>query len=546
LKASAWFASEGLIDEAVKHALRSGNMAHAKEQIVQHWATMAHQGKVLTVLRWLDDLPADLSQRDLGVALARCWALHLSGQTPAITTCLNAAETLFDQMVAADLFPAPQQAVIAAQLAMMQSVLARANGDHGAAVDHAESAVDVVPQHVYHASGPAWNLLGAARAGTGDLDGAIAAFEHGIDLAYSGNNLLSAFVSTFGQAMYLMQQGQLNKALENCHTALAHVTRDGQADFPATGLLHIALARLALERWALDEAETHLTTGLQLTRPGGFSEAVRFGRYTRAQLAVARGDYEQTRALFEETEPVILAMDDPYLTGELNREWAIVCLQSDDLNSARQRLTILAEKSNITQHPQLQIPYAWMTIRLLNNEARYDNALAALDVLIHDLRAVHSYGELIRGLALQAVALAGTNNRSAAYDALWEAVELGGEQNYVRRWLDAGPAIIPLVKHLRDEAGAAHAAYLDHIIAAGEIAFGVTPSPANDDLLSPLSDRELDVLRLIDEGYSNQAIAEELVVTLHTVKKHTSNIYSKLGVTSRTQAVARARELNLI
>jgi LuxR family maltose regulon positive regulatory protein len=547
LKASAWFAAKGFVDEAVKHALHSGDMTYAKDQIVQYWPAMAHQGKVSIVLRWLNALPEDLSQHDLGVALARCWALHLSGQTPAIAACLNAGETLFEQVDAADVLSADQRAVIVAQLAVMQSVLARVDGNHADSVIHAEAAVREVPLATQHAAGPAWNMLGAARIGAGDIDGGIDAFERGIELAYAGKNLLSAFVSTFGQAMYLAQQGQLNTAIEKCRSALARVAQDGQADFPATGLLHIALARLALERHALDEAEAHLTTGLQLTRPGGFSEAVRFGRYTRAQLAFAQGNYEQATAIFEETEPIILAMDDPYLTGELNREWAIVCLQANDLDSARQRLAILAEKSAVTQHPQLQVPYAWMTIRLLNSASRYDDALAALDDLIHDLRTANSYGDLIRVLALQAVALAGKDNRNAVRDSLWEAVDLGAEQTYIRRWLDAGPAIAPHVKHLRDEAHSSDHAYLDQVLTACQMMFGVTvtSSPANG-LLSPLSERELDVLRLIDEGCSNRAIADQLVVTLHTVKKHTSNIYSKLGVASRTQAIVRARELKLI
>ena len=536
--ASAWLAAEGFIDEAVKHALRSGDMAYAKAQIVQHWAATVHQGKVSTVLRWLDALPGEFSQHDLDVALARCWALHLSGQTPAIAPCLDAAEKLSSTVT----LPTPQRGIIVSQLAMMRSVLARANGDHVAAVAHAEAAVNVVPQYVLYAAGPAWNMLGAARAGAGDLDGAIDAFEHGIELAYTGDNLLSAFVSTFGQAAYLVQQGQLNIAVEKCRAALARAEQDGQADFPAVGLLHIVLARLALERQALDVAESHLAAGLQITRLGGFSEAIRFGRYARAQLAGAQGNYEQARAIFEETEPVILAMDDPYLTGELNREWAIVCLLANDLERAQQRLTILSKKSAITQHPQLQIAHDWMSARMWIEAACYDNALNVLNDLSHYLHAANSYGELIRVLVLQAVAFAGKNDQGAAHEALARAAELGTTQNYVRRWLDAGPQVAPLVKHFRDDAGSTERAYLDQVLTACQMTFGVKPAPAGH----TLSERELDVLRLIDEGYSNRAIADELVVTLHTIKKHTSNIYGKLGVTSRTQAVARARELNLL
>jgi LuxR family maltose regulon positive regulatory protein len=545
LNAAAWFAAEGFIDEAVKHALRSGDMAYAKDLIVQHWSAMTHQGKVSTVLRWLDALPAELNQRDLGVALARCWALHLSGQTSAIVSCLTTAETLFEQVVSAGNMPVSQQNVIASQLSMMESVLARVNGDHAAAVAHAEDAVRIVPQDVLHAAGPAWNLLGAARIGAGDLDGGIAAFEHGIELAYTGNNLLSAFVSIFGQAVYLAQQGHLNTAEEKCRAALDRATGDGHAEFPATGLLHIALARLALERNKLDEAETHLSAGLQIARSGGFSEAIRFGRYTRAHLAAARGNIHQATRIFEDAEPIIVAMDDPYLTGELNREWARVCLLAGDLESARQRLAILEEKSTATHHPQLHSAHAWMAARLFISIGCYSNALAILADAIHDARTAHSYGELIRLLALQSVALTGNDNPVHARTALLRAVDLGAPQGYIRQWLDAGPALVPSVKQLRDGAEAGNRAYLDLVVAACQVTFGAAAPPPRA-LLNPLSDRELAVLRLIDEGCSNREIAEKLVVTLHTVKKHTSNIYSKLGVASRTQAVARARELCIL
>ena len=156
-------------------------------------------------------------------------------------------------------------------------------------------------------------------------------------------------------------------------------------------------------------------------------------------------------------------------------------------------------------------------------------------------------GELIRLLALQAVALDARGKREPARAALREAVELGAPQGYVRRWLDAGPAIAPLLRDLgKGDVPQASQVYLDALLDACQSTFGPLPPQPAIDLLDPLTARELDVMRLICAGRSNREIARELVVTINTVKTHTSRIYGKLGVRSRTQAVARAADLGLV
>jgi LuxR family maltose regulon positive regulatory protein len=157
-------------------------------------------------------------------------------------------------------------------------------------------------------------------------------------------------------------------------------------------------------------------------------------------------------------------------------------------------------------------------------------------------------GELVRLLALQAVVLDANGNRGTARSVLIEAVGLGAPSGYVRRWLDAGPGIRPLLRDLRDQSEAPREwhSYLDALLEVCRITFADMALQSVGDILDPLTARELEVLRLICAGYSNQEIANELVVTLNTVKTHASNIYGKLDVRSRTQAVARVRELNLL
>jgi LuxR family maltose regulon positive regulatory protein len=136
----------------------------------------------------------------------------------------------------------------------------------------------------------------------------------------------------------------------------------------------------------------------------------------------------------------------------------------------------------------------------------------------------------------------------SARSALQEALALGAPEGYIWRWLDAGPEIGTLLRNLKGDGDTPkeYYSYLDALLDACQAAFGELGGPQPGELLEPLTPRELEIVRLICKGYSNTQIASELVVTINTVKKHTSNIYGKLGVRSRTQAIARAHELNLI
>ncbi len=548
LKAAAWFEDQGYAGEAVDHALRSGDMQRAKELILKHWNSMLHRGEVATLLRWLDVLPEEIERDDPSLSLARCWALFLSGQSAAIAPHLERADDAYERLVSEGTLGGVPQSLVAAQLAMMRSVLARSLGKHAESVSHAEEAVRLLAPAMLEGAGTAWNMLGAARAGAGDYDGAIEAHGRGNELVFGAGNLAGAHMSTYGRAMYLIIQGRLNEADESCRSAIERGLREGHGDLPVAGWPHVAMARIELERYRLDKAEAYLDDGLRIARPGGQGELLRAGRYLRAHLAAARGNQDGAVEILQDTERIVSAMDDPYLTGELAWEWTTVCLNTGDLNGARIKLANLEKMCTATRHANLLLARDWLTPCLLCAEGRYDEALAELAEAIHRARASNSRGQLVRLLALQAVALHATGQREPTRSVLQEAVTLGAPGGYIRRWLDAGPSIAPLLRDVRDKGITPQALhpYLDSLLDACRSAFGDVPLQPAGDMLDPLTERELEVLRLICEGYSNQDIASELVVTIHTVKTHASNIYGKLGVRSRTQAIAHAHDLGLV
>jgi LuxR family transcriptional regulator, maltose regulon positive regulatory protein len=171
------------------------------------------------------------------------------------------------------------------------------------------------------------------------------------------------------------------------------------------------------------------------------------------------------------------------------------------------------------------------------------------------LSAAESAGRVwiqIELIALQALAHQAGGQRTAALNRLTHALHIAAPQGYVRSFVDAGTALVPLLREAHKNTSAP--AYVDRLLAAfSSSAIGDEQHPPQNSqlktqngLVEPPSERELEVLRLVAAGLSNQAIAERLVVTLSTVKKHINHLYGKLGVRTRTQALARARELNLL
>jgi LuxR family maltose regulon positive regulatory protein len=181
--------------------------------------------------------------------------------------------------------------------------------------------------------------------------------------------------------------------------------------------------------------------------------------------------------------------------------------------------------------------------RLLIAQDNPDAALEILSPLLETVEFAERKGCVLEILVLQAIAFHIQNNDSQAITTLKKAFALAEPENYRRLFIDVGPVMADMLK--QSALADITPGYIRELL----VEFPSQKSSINDaelQLVDPLSDRELELLHLIANGMSNQQVAEELVLTVGTVKWHLSNIYSKLGVNSRTQAVARARELQLL
>jgi LuxR family maltose regulon positive regulatory protein len=184
------------------------------------------------------------------------------------------------------------------------------------------------------------------------------------------------------------------------------------------------------------------------------------------------------------------------------------------------------------------------------HEPHLDGALELLARLLEMAESAGWMGKAIEILALQALALEGRGDTSKAVSTLERALLMGEPEGYARAFVDEGAPMARLLRALSGQQTAVSRRYLDKLLAA----FGEELRPDDSSitldfssrLVEPLSERELEVLLLISEGLSNREVAQRLFLALNTVKVHTRNIYGKLGVHNRTEAVARAREMGLL
>jgi LuxR family maltose regulon positive regulatory protein len=219
--------------------------------------------------------------------------------------------------------------------------------------------------------------------------------------------------------------------------------------------------------------------------------------------------------------------------------------QEGPAEAARQaREARLGETESVIFREQERIVLAEVRVA----EEKWEEALDLLTQLAEDAERGGRFGRLIEILALQAVAWQTQGNTARAVSALERALSLGEAEGYMRVFVEQGEPMATLLEHVA--AGGTAREYVTRLLdALGVEAEEPAPPPAPPSpspLVEPLTDRETEVLRLLGEGYSNRQIADALFITLNTVKKHTSNIYGKLGVRSRTQAVVRAQELGLL
>jgi LuxR family maltose regulon positive regulatory protein len=343
-------------------------------------------------------------------------------------------------------------------------------------------------------------------------------------------------------------QGQLAAAVRTYQHALELTApAPGTAPLRGTADMHVGMAGVLLERNDLSAAREHLTISQRLGEHNGLPQNPYRCRVVMARLREAEGDLDGALTLLDDAERVYVGDYAPNVQP-VPAVRARLRLRRGELAHAQQwawerQLTSEDDPSYLREYEHLTLARLLIAQHRVQPDARdVADALTLLDRLLTAAEHGGRGASVIEVLILQATAHEATGDARAALASLHRAVTLAQPEGYVRLFTDEGPSMAALLKALRMQPAAP--AYVNPLIAATTTI--ATRASLPQKLVEPLSERELDVLRLLGGDLGGPDIARELSVSLNTVRTHTKSIYSKLGVTSRRVAVRQARDLNLI
>jgi LuxR family transcriptional regulator, maltose regulon positive regulatory protein len=562
--AAEWCEAHWLADEAFRHALAAGDTEWAARLVERHADEILLRSEGTTLQRWLAVLPEELVGSRLRLLLAKSLMALLNAREEAVESLLDAAERAFTQAPGQAVEPyepsvgqgASVLANVPAAIAVERAILAELRGDADATVAFASQALAELGEDEWMLQSQARVQLGQAEWLRGRLAEAERIFTASVaGWRSAGEHHLAAWAC---DRLGLVQraQGRLDAALSTYRQALELSPATDRPVLPAT-IASVGMAEVAYQRGELDDALRHATEGIALARQLANTQWLAAGLAIRAWTRQAQGDPAAALAAIDEAERVAPGPGVTSLANPIPAQRARLALAQGRVGDAA---AWLRDRGLDDQPSYPREPEYLVLARVLLASNR---AAEARDLLgrLHALAAAQQRtASVIEIRALQALALGAAGDQPAALEALAEALTLAAPERYVRVFVDEGA---PMATLLRAFAGAAAKGqsptpprpagpYVDRLLHAFELAgLRVLPPPgrggaAPGGLVLPLSGRELEVLQLLADGSSNRAIAEELVVTVDTVKSHVTHILDKLGAANRTQAVTRARELGLL
>jgi LuxR family maltose regulon positive regulatory protein len=542
-KASIWYQSNGLYPDALNHALAANKVDRIVELTEEMAVYKMDFGELNALLAWLDSVPGTTVRRYPWLLVARAWALFSTGNYEAVEANLDEIENIQIEEISSNELSTRIQGHVAA----IRSYLAELREDAFPAIQQAEDALGLLPDKDIQLRSFVAIRWANCLVWLGDFDKAIPAYlEAGEASKRVGDGQL-AITALSEMAVVQMITGGLRQAVESItdvHNYAEMLVQRGGRRLPAMGILYRHMSLIKREQNELSEASYYAEEAVKICQQWGEKEALVFGLLSLARVQFALGEEGKVDETFHQIMQIAAQIS--HQAVEQFQNWA---LHYQLLRGKTENAEIWLQDHGLAVDDEFgydrHLDYQNFA-RLLYAKGDYAQALEAVNALLKVTTEVGAAMYTIRYGVLQAILLHKLKKTGEAVIAMGRALSLAHAEGYVRSILDEGEPVAQLL-YQAAEVGV-HPEYcqrlLDEFLKHTPLTVSAFEGPG--DLVEPLSVREIEVLQYISQGLTNQEIAQELILSLYTVKSHARNIYSKLGVKNRTEAVARARLLGLL
>ena len=530
-KASEWFESNGYNSEAIEHSLAAEDVDNAARQIKKQTNSSLLNGELYTLIEWLDSLPENLVLNDSELCSYKACAYFLMAQIDKAQYYINA----FRQLKQADRLNDGRVKALEAWIANIR--------EDKKTIELAAEAIGLMAEEDLGMKIFALVVLAQAKRNIGNLAESNEAFREALEISINESYSLTVCTVSMDLVYNYYFQGGLQEAIQLCLDILGGKTT-GNKPLPEAGILNIPLSLFCYETNQLKLAEETVLKAIDDCRKMAMSKI--FGgeaERTLARIRYLQGFSEEALTILQEGLERAKASGLPIVVLRYEASQADLILRMGEVHWVedwikRSGLSLEGEITSLKEQPYL------IFVRYLLAQKLWTEAQALLAKLEEFARSERK-GRLISILILKAILNKALGDDNEAKKNLSEAVCIAAPQNYRRSFLDQGEQVLHMLPLVRDKSPEFVATLIDDFML--ELKSGPAPKrQAVSGLIEPLSEREIEVLRLVAQGLSNADITRRLYISLGTVKWHLNHIFAKLGVKNRTQAINKAKEIKII
>ncbi len=554
-RACEWFESEGLLPEAIDHALATSDFERAARLIEKTVEYQRQIGEIATLAGWMNALPGKVRRSNPALCLLYARALADSAQNISIAELIEDAEA---GLAAEPWKDDPRSPLLQGQAVALRAYIAMIRHQYDESITLSHQARELIGQDEARWRSFVSLILAGSYRFSNDWGSAVQVYLEASDLSRSAGDKGNALLALGLRGEVLEAQGHLHQADRQFKQVLQLAQEFDIPNTPVTGFALVGLGRAWCEWNALNSAEQYVQDGLENGKKAAVQDILLRGYLALARIRQAKGEFKGALEALDLCEPAVRQMGMAEIKDWINAYRCQVWLAGGETKTAIAWASTFAGKLYDSIYPSVAIVLA--KVRLV--QGRLDEASGLLEHALQSAREVGRMGNAVQILANLAIVQRSKGESEKALATLWEALNLAAPEGYIRAFLDEGELMRSMLadflsKH-ESQPGAATLpepksievyarALLDTFTRASIAQPAISLiHPARVSLPEPLSERELQVLKLMAAGLSNRDIADKDIVSINTVKTQVKSIYGKLGTHTREDAISAARKLGLV